>query len=83
MGVDGLLEWVDVDGLGEFGWSWWSSDEAFGMSRERGVEGGGAAALGVSESELMGALGNPPDVEAAAEALGIELDELTAALPTP
>ncbi len=42
-----------------------------------------AAALGVTEQELIDALGRPPSVENAAAALGISVDELVAVLPPP
>jgi len=47
--------------------------------------GAAATQLGVSQAELMEALGNsmPPDFEAAAETLGISIDDLRAALPAP
>lgn len=56
-----------------------------------GAGGGGldfaavAARLGVTQADLINALGTsmPPDFEAAAEALGITLEELQAALPAP
>jgi len=45
VGADGLLGWVDVDRLGEFGWLWWPGDEAFGMSGECGGQGRFALAV--------------------------------------
>lgn len=43
-----------------------------------------AEALGVTEQELLDALGGPPpDFEAAAETLGVTLEELTELLPEP
>ncbi|MEM7140217.1 MAG: YHYH protein [Actinomycetota bacterium] len=45
--------------------------------------GEAAATLGVTEQELIDALGSPPDVDAAAATLGIPVDELVAILPPP
>ncbi|MEM8745074.1 MAG: YHYH protein [Actinomycetota bacterium] len=42
-----------------------------------------AAALGITEDELIDALGSPPDVDQAAEILGISVEELTGVLPPP
>lgn len=43
-----------------------------------------AAALGITEAELLDALGGPPpDVDAAAATLGISVEELTAVMPDP
>lgn len=64
--------------------------EGGGAATDRGGPPGGlpdfgqaAAALGISEQELIDALGTPPDLAAAATTLGISLDELTAILPPP
>lgn len=45
--------------------------------------GEAAAALGVSEADLVAALGSPPDLNAAADTLGISVDEIAAVLPAP
>ncbi len=43
-----------------------------------------AASLGVSEAELVNALGGPPpNVEQAADKLGISVEQLTEVLPMP
>ncbi|MEM1331941.1 MAG: YHYH protein [Actinomycetota bacterium] len=42
-----------------------------------------AAALGVTEDELLAALGTPPDFEEAAAILGVTVQDLEAVLPAP
>lgn len=45
---------------------------------------GAADALGISEDELLAALGGPPpDLDAAAATLGITVEELEAVMPAP
>jgi hypothetical protein len=63
------------------------------VAANNGPGGGGAAPdfaavadqLGITEAELVGALGDtrPPDFAAAAQALGVSEDDLRAAMPAP
>ncbi|MEM9033716.1 MAG: YHYH protein [Actinomycetota bacterium] len=45
--------------------------------------GEAAATLGITEDELVAALGSPPDLDAAAETLGLDVADLEAVLPAP
>ncbi len=77
------------EGPGEGGGA--GNDEGAAPSQDQAGRPGGApdmseaaAALGISERELLDALGTPPpDLEAAAGILGVSVTELEAVLPAP